>query len=68
MEKVLNVISWIKENWDNVLAVYGAVVVVATTIVRWTPSTKDDGVVDKVIKFLDNFSTVFTKKDKEKLK
>lgn len=60
--------TWILANWDNVLAVYGGVVALCTTIVKITPSTKDDAFLGKVIKVLDFFSTAFTKADAEKLK
>lgn len=60
--------TWILANWDNVLAIYGGVVAVCTTIVKITPNTKDDAIVSKVIKVLDFFSTAFTKADAEKLK
>lgn len=61
-------LTWILANWDNVLAVYGGVVALCTTIVKITPSTKDDTILAKVIKVLDFFSTAFTKADAEKLK
>lgn len=60
--------TWILANWDNILAIYGGVVAVCTTIVKLTPNTKDDAIVSKVIKVLDFFSTAFTKADAEKLK
>ena len=60
--------AWILANWDNILAIYGGVVAVCTTIVKITPNTKDDAIVSKVIKVLDFFSTAFTKADAEKLK
>jgi len=60
--------TWILANWDNILAIYGGVVAVCTTIVKITPNTKDDAIVSKVIKVLDFFSTAFTKADAEKLK
>lgn len=59
--------TWILANWDNVLAVYGGVVALCTTIVKITPSTKDDTILAKVVKVLDFFSTAFTKADAEKL-
>lgn len=50
---------------DNILnyanqALYwiGAVVTAATIIVKLTPTTKDDTVLDKIIKVLDFFSVV----------
>ena len=59
--------TWIAEHWADLLAIYGGIVAVATVIVRLTPSTKDNEILDKIIKFLDKFSTVFTKDDAEKL-
>ena len=60
--------TWILANWDNILAIYGGLVALCTTIVKITPNTKDDAIVSKVIKVLDFFSTAFTKADAEKLK
>lgn len=61
-------ITWILANWDNVLTIYGGVVAVCTTIVKMTPSVKDDAILGKVMKVLDFFSTAFLKSDAEKLK
>jgi hypothetical protein len=60
--------SWILANWENILAIYGGVVAVCTTIVKITPSVKDDAVLAKVLKVIDFFSTAFLKSDAEKLK
>lgn len=60
-------LDWILENWDSLLAIYGAVVLICSTIVKLTPSTKDDDIWAKILKILDKFSTVFTKADAEKL-
>lgn len=60
-------ISWIAEHWTDILAIYGGIVAVCTVIVKLTPSTKDNEILDKIIKFLDKFSTVFTKDDAAKL-
>lgn len=51
-------IVWIKENWDAVLAAWGALVALATVIVKLTPTQSDDALLAKVVKFLDNFSVV----------
>jgi hypothetical protein len=59
--------SWILANWDNILAIYGGVVAVCTTIVKITPSVKDDAVLAKVLKVIDFFSTAFLKSDAEKI-
>lgn len=49
-------------------ACYGALVALCTTIVKITPSQKDDAVLAKVLKVIDFFSTAFLKSDVEKLK
>ena len=59
-----NVVAWVSANWQTILAVYGGVVLAATAIVRATPSTRDDEILAKVIKFLDWFSTVNPKPPK----
>lgn len=64
---MVEVINWIKENWESILAIYGAVVAICTTIVKLTPSTKDDTIWGNIIKILDFFSTAFTDSDKKKL-
>jgi len=53
--------NWILENYESVLAIIGAIVSVASMIVVLTPSTKDDELVGKIVKFLEKFS-VFNKK------
>jgi uncharacterized membrane protein YeiB len=60
-------LDWIITHWKDILAIYGAVVLVCSTIVKLTPSQKDDNVWAKILKILDFFSTVFTKEDAEKL-
>lgn len=59
--------TWILEHWTDLLAFYGAVVLVCSAIVKLTPTTKDDDWWAKIVKILDKFSTVFTKEDAEKL-
>jgi hypothetical protein len=60
-------IDWILEHWVDLLAIYGAVVAICSTIVKITPTTKDDNVWAKILKILDKFSVCFTKEDIEKL-
>jgi hypothetical protein len=60
-------LNWILEHWVDLLAIYGAVVAICSTIIKCTPSVKDDEIWAKIIKILDHFSTVFTKEDAEKL-
>lgn len=60
-------IDWIRDNWESILAIYGAVVALCTTIVKITPSTKDDTIWGNIVKILDFFSTAFADSDKKKL-
>jgi hypothetical protein len=64
---MMTALLWIKADYDSVLAIYGGVVAVCTTIVKITPSVKDDAILAKVMKVLDFFSTAFLKSDAEKL-
>ena len=61
------VYTWILANWDNVLAIYGGVVALCTTIVKMTKTPKDDAIMEKVLKVADFFSTAFLKSDIVKL-
>ena len=54
-------VSFLVAHGKDILAIAGAVVGVASLIVKLTPSQKDDAFVAKVIKFLDNFSVVAPK-------
>ena len=63
----METILWLKANWDSVFAIYGGVVAICTTLVKITPSVKDDAILAKVLKVLDFFSTAFLKSDAEKL-
>lgn len=64
---MMEVFNWIKDNWNDVLAIYGGVVAICTIIVKLTKTEKDDIILNKVISFLDLFSTAFKNQDKEKL-
>ena len=44
--------EWITTHWDDVLAIIGGVVVVVSTVVKLTSTTKDDTVWAKILKVL----------------
>jgi DUF1009 family protein len=44
--------TWITENFTNIMAVVGAVVVLARVIVKLTPTPADDTFLEKVVSFL----------------
>ena len=49
-------IKFITEHYDEVLQIIGAVVALATLIVKLTPTQKDDNVLAKIIKILSALS------------
>lgn len=59
--------TWILEHFDDLLAIYGALVAICTVVVKYTKTDKDDKILNKVVKFADLFSTVLTKEDAEKI-
>ena len=50
--------EWITTHWDDVLAIIGGVVVVVSTVVKLTSTTKDDTVWAKILKVLAALSLV----------
>lgn len=50
--------EWITAHWDDVLAIIGGLVVVVSTVVKLTSTTKDDTVWAKVLKVLSALSLV----------
>lgn len=44
--------DWVMANWVEITAVVGGVVTIASIIVKWTPTQKDDAVLAKVMKIL----------------
>lgn len=60
-------ISFIQTHWDELLSIIGGIVSVASIIVKLTPTTKDDSVLNAIINFLARFSIVNTKADQKKI-
>ena len=50
--------EWITTHWDDVLAIIGGVVVVVSTVVKLTSTTKDDTVWAKILAVLSALSLV----------
>lgn len=44
--------TWITENFANIMAVIGAVIVVARLVVKLTPSPADDSILEKIVNVL----------------
>lgn len=54
----MNFVNWIVSHWSDVLAIIGGLVSVASIIVKLTPTTKDDSVLNAIIKVLAAVSIV----------
>lgn len=55
--------EWVSENWVSLLALWGAVNLAVSTVVKLTPTKVDDMWWDKIVKSIQLFSIV--KKDKK---
>jgi hypothetical protein len=55
-------IEWIKNHYTDILAAWGALVALATIVVKLTPTTKDDSILAWVVKLFDTVSVVNPKK------
>jgi hypothetical protein len=44
--------TWITENFANIMAVVGAVIVLARLIVKLTPTPTDDSILEKIVNVL----------------
>ena len=50
--------AWLNAHYKEILEIIGAIVALATLIVKLTPSTKDDSILDRIVKVLVMFSLV----------
>lgn len=60
---MFEIIAFLKLHYDDILAIIGGIVSIATIIVKLTPSTKDDEILNKVINVLSKLSIINTKED-----
>ena len=44
--------TWITENWSQIVAAVGGVVLAARIIVKLTPTPRDDSFLEKIVNFL----------------
>jgi len=51
----MEIITWIQNNWQDIVGVITGLVTVASIIVRFTPTLADDTFLLKVIKFLGTY-------------
>lgn len=60
----METIQYIASHLDEIFQAVGQIVIGATALVALTPSTRDDEILGKIVKFLELFSVV-NKKTKE---
>lgn len=48
----MNIWNWITENWTEIVAALGGIVLAARIIVKLTPTPADDSALEKVVNFL----------------
>ena len=60
-------INFIQNHYDELLAIIGGIVSIASIIVKLTPTTKDDKILKYIIDFLAKFSIFNTKEDQKKI-
>ena len=55
MEIVLAIIEWFKANGVQLLTIYTSIIGAASIIVKLTPTTKDDAIIEKIKAFVAKF-------------
>ena len=60
---MFEIMTFLKLHYDDILAIIGGIVSIATIIVKLTPSTKDDEILNKIINVLSKLSIINTKED-----
>lgn len=48
----MNIINWVQQNWTELVAAVGGIVILARVVVRLTPTPADDSALEKVLNFL----------------
>ncbi|WP_294403091.1 hypothetical protein [uncultured Clostridium sp.] len=60
---MLTVLNFIAEHYDEMLAIIGGIVSIATIIVKISPSKRDDEILAKIVNVLAKLSLINTKQD-----
>lgn len=58
------IIGFIKLHWDEMLLFYTSLVTIASMIVKWTPTVKDDNALKAVLQFLGRYIALDSNKGK----
>jgi hypothetical protein len=52
---MIDIITWFQTNWKEIIEVISMIIAIASAIVRWTPTLKDDNFLLPIIKFLGKY-------------
>lgn len=55
METLLSIVTWVKTNWTDVASAIAYVIAGASVIVKLTPTTADDTVLNKITSFVGKY-------------
>jgi hypothetical protein len=55
MENIMGIVGWFQANRASIVQVITGVIAVASIIVRFTPTLKDDNILLGIIKFLSKY-------------
>jgi hypothetical protein len=64
----MNILDWIKTNWEQVLAAYAALVTLASIITKLTPTLADDAFLLKITKFVAKFIALNDSRNHDELR
>lgn len=48
----MNIWNWVTQNWTEIVAAVGGIVLAARIIVKLTPTPADDTILEKIVNFL----------------
>lgn len=52
---IAGIVGWVTGNWDDMIKLILQIIGVASVIVRFTPTLKDDDVLKGVVRFLGKY-------------
>ena len=61
---ISGIAGWLVANWDDIVKLVLQIIGVASVIVRFTPTLKDDDVLKGIVRFLGKYVALNTDKGK----
>ena len=59
---ISGIVAWFTANWDDAIKVYLSIVGLASIIVKFTPTLKDDDVLKDIVRFMGKYVALNTNK------